>query len=78
MVMTYNVEIEFDIVDYDADRTNSHLIIEWLIDNFGSSIGKDRTWDIRIDYKRPATRKLLTVYSFKNSQDALLFALRWA
>ena len=75
--MTYNVEIEFDKVDYDAGRTSSYLITEWLIDNFGSSLGKDRTWDIRFDHKRSATRKLLTVYSFKNSQDAVLFTLRW-
>ena len=76
--MTHNVEIEFDKVDYDAGHTNSHLITEWLIDNFGSSLEKDRTWDRRIDYKRSAAWKLLIVYSFKNSQDALLFALRWS
>ena len=76
--MTYNVEIEFDKVDYDEGRANDYLIRIWLLENFGSSLGEDSTWDTNIDYKRSARRKLLMVYSFKNSQDAVLFALRWA
>jgi|688.fasta_scaffold1401894_2 hypothetical protein len=76
--MTYTVEIEFDKVDYDKGSANHYLILEWLIENFGSSIGEDRVWNSNFDYKRSAPWKLLMVYSFKNSQDATLFALKWS
>ena len=76
--MNFNVEIEFDKVEYDNGGTNRYAILKWLINNYGSSLCEDRNWDMNIDYERSAPWKLLTVYSFKNSQDAMLFTLRWS
>lgn len=74
--MRYNVEIEFDKIEYDAWRGNKLPMMHWLVENFGGSFEPDR-WNSKIDYERSAPMKLLEVYSFKNSQDAMLFKLRW-
>ena len=76
--MTYSVEIEFNKIDYDAFRGKRYPILEWLVKNFGSSMAEDAKWDSNIDYKRSPPSKLLVVYSFKNSYDAMLFKLRWS
>ena len=75
--MRYKVEIEFDKVEYDAGGGNRFPILEWLVKNCGHSIDDTRSWDSKFDYERSAPWKLLEVYSFKNSHDAILFALRW-
>ena len=75
--MTFNVEIEFDKVEYDAGRGNRYPILEWLVKNHGTSIGANKKWDSKFDYERSAPWKLLEVYSFENSHDAMMFALRW-
>lgn len=74
----FKVEIEFDKVEYDAGRDNSFLIQQWLFENYGTSIGNDAKWDSNFDYKRSAPRKLLEVYSFEHSHDAIMFALKWS
>jgi len=76
--MKFQVEIEFDKVEYDSGRGNRYLILEWLIDNYGSGMGNEPNWISNFDYERSKPWKLLKVYSFKNSQDAMFFKLKWA
>ena len=75
--MKYNVEVEFDKLEYDSHRGNKFAMLEWLVVNYGSSIDEDATWDYHFVYPRSAPTKLLKVFSFKNSQDAVMFALKW-
>lgn len=76
--MKFNVEIEFDKIEYDSHRGKKFAMMEWLVVNYGSKFGDNAIWDYRFDYPRSAPMKLLKVFSFKNSQDAVMFALKWA
>lgn len=76
--MTHNVEIEYDKEEFDAFKGKRWPMLEWLVTNYGSGIDDEAIWNSYFDYKRSAPGKLLKVYSFKNSQDAMMFALRWS
>ena len=71
--------------DRDSSRDRRMNIMEWLYNNVGPSANVDLSsypphygiWDSVLNYSEDG-RSIIQTYSFKNSKDATMFALKWS
>ena len=73
---------------FDSSRNRRIAIMEWLYDNVGSSANIELSeypphsphygvWDSVHNYSKDG-RNIIETYSFKDSRDAMIFALKWS
>ena len=66
--------------EYDSSRNRRIARMEWLYNNVGFSanieLNDHSNWDSVHTYSKDG-RNIIETYSFKDSKDAMFFALKW-
>jgi hypothetical protein len=66
---------------FDSSQNRRIAIMEWLFDNVGFSanieLDDHSNWDSVHNYSKDG-RNIIETYSFKDSKNAMIFALKWS